>query len=165
MVIRSASSLIWLIAECQIWIWNLSSIWLACLRCIILISLITFWYLRCHGFWMVSSLCCWWSHISVFYKQGCHFDFMFFLVVAAFKIIKSWLPAKAVQKIKFVNKSNLKEYVDPDQALKCWGGLDDYIFTFVPEQRSTVPNDRFDDSKKKVLQKYTTEILNFFNVH
>ncbi|XP_069671502.1 motile sperm domain-containing protein 2-like [Periplaneta americana] len=69
---------------------------------------------------------------------------------AAFKIIKSWLPAKAVQKIKFVNKSNLKDYVEPDQALKCWGGLDDYTFTFVPEQRAVVPNDRLDDSKKKV---------------
>jgi hypothetical protein len=79
---------------------------------------------------------------------------MFFLIVAAFKIIKSWLPAKAVQKIKFVNKTNLKDFVEPDQALKCWGGLDDYTFTFVPEQRSAVPNDRFDDGKKKVLQKH-----------
>jgi hypothetical protein len=75
---------------------------------------------------------------------------VFFLIVAAFKIIKSWLPAKAVQKIKFVNKTNLKDYVEPDQALKCWGGLDDYTFIFVPEQRSTVLNDRFDDSRKKV---------------
>ncbi|PSN37774.1 hypothetical protein C0J52_15860 [Blattella germanica] len=69
---------------------------------------------------------------------------------AAFKIIKSWLPAKAVQKIKFVNKSNLKEFVEPDQALKCWGGLDEYTFVFVPEQRSSVPIERLDDSKKKV---------------
>ena len=74
------------------------------------------------------------------------FDFCFFCT-AAFKIIKSWLPAKAVQKIKFVSKSNLKEYVEPEQALKCWGGLDDYTFTFVPEQRSAAQND---DSKKKV---------------
>lgn len=81
---------------------------------------------------------------------------MFFLIVAAFKIIKSWLPAKAVQKIKFVNKTNLKDYIEPDQALKCWGGLDDYTFTFVPEQRSTVLNDRFDDSKKKVVQHLKT---------
>jgi hypothetical protein len=82
---------------------------------------------------------------------------VFFLIVAAFKIIKSWLPAKAVQRIKFVNKTNLKEYVEPEQSLKCWGGLDDYTFTFVPEQRSVVPNDRFDDSKKKVLQKFTLQ--------
>jgi hypothetical protein len=75
----------------------------------------------------------------------------FFIILAAFKIIKSWLPAKAVQKIKFVNKANLKDYVEPEQALKCWGGLDDYTFTFVPETRSAVPNDKLDDSKKKVL--------------
>ncbi|XP_046734885.1 motile sperm domain-containing protein 2-like [Diprion similis] len=55
----------------------------------------------------------------------------------AFKIIKSWLPAKAIQKIKFVNKSTLKEYVDADNALTVWGGNDDYTFTFVPEERAT----------------------------
>lgn len=82
---------------------------------------------------------------------------VFFLIIAAFKIIKSWLPAKAVQKIKFVNKANLKDYVEPEQALKCWGGLDDYTFTFVPEIQSAVPNDRFDDSKKKVLTPQITQ--------
>ncbi|EZA54168.1 hypothetical protein DMN91_000417 [Ooceraea biroi] len=51
---------------------------------------------------------------------------------AAFKIIKSWLPAKAIPKIKFVNKSSLKDYVDPNDALKCWGGNNDYTFKFVP---------------------------------
>ncbi|XP_063244503.1 motile sperm domain-containing protein 2-like isoform X2 [Bacillus rossius redtenbacheri] len=68
---------------------------------------------------------------------------------AAFKIIKTWLPAKAVQKIKFLNKTTLKEYVEPDQALRCWGGNDDYVFTFVPEQLA-LPVDRADDSRKKV---------------
>lgn len=56
---------------------------------------------------------------------------------AAFKIIKSWLPSKAIQKIKFVNKSTLKEYVDPNDALKCWGGNNEYIFSFVPEVQTT----------------------------
>jgi len=51
---------------------------------------------------------------------------------AAFKIIKSWLPAKAIPRIKFVNKSNLKDYVDPNDILKCWGGNNDYTFKFVP---------------------------------
>lgn len=55
---------------------------------------------------------------------------------AAFKIIKSWLPAKAIPKIKFVNKSTLKEFVDPNVALKCWGGNSDYTFTFVPEAQN-----------------------------
>lgn len=68
---------------------------------------------------------------------------------AAFKVIKAWLPAKAVQKIKFVSKATLKDYVDPDQALKCWGGNDDYVFKFIPEQTEFV-NGKVDDNKKKV---------------
>lgn len=68
---------------------------------------------------------------------------------AAFKIIKGWLPTKAVQKIKFVSKNSLKDFVDADQALQCWGGLDDYSFKFVPEILDT-PTVRLDDYKKKV---------------
>lgn len=93
------------------------------------------------------------SLFKMYYPDFLNYILVFempWILNAAFKIIKSWLPAKAVQKIKFVNKTNLKEFVEPDQALKCWGGLDDYTFAFVPEQRSAVPNDRFDDSKKKV---------------
>ena len=41
---------------------------------------------------------------------------------AAWKVIKSWLPAAAVKKIKFLTKSNLQEYVSEDQALVAWGG-------------------------------------------
>ncbi|KAL3284473.1 hypothetical protein HHI36_018634 [Cryptolaemus montrouzieri] len=52
---------------------------------------------------------------------------------AAFKVIKSWLPEKAVKKIKFVSKKDLKDWVPKDQALTCWGGEDDYTFSFVPE--------------------------------
>ncbi|CAG9120294.1 unnamed protein product [Plutella xylostella] len=56
---------------------------------------------------------------------------------AAFKVIKSLLPAKAVEMMKFVSKDNLKELVSPDQALTCWGGNDDYTFEFVPESRGS----------------------------
>ncbi|GLG92527.1 Uncharacterized protein GBIM_00206 [Gryllus bimaculatus] len=71
-------------------------------------------------------------------------DFLNYIIIfempwilnAAFKIIKSWLPAKAVQKIRFVNKGSLKTVVNADQALKVWGGQDDYTFSFVPEQKS-----------------------------
>lgn len=55
---------------------------------------------------------------------------------AALKIIKTWLPAKAVPKIKQVNKNALKEFVDSNVALRCWGGTNDYTFTFVPEVRN-----------------------------
>lgn len=54
----------------------------------------------------------------------------------AFKIIKSWLPEKAVKKINFVNKSNLKNFVEPKYSLSCWGGQDSYEFSFVPEDRN-----------------------------
>ncbi|KAF6200836.1 hypothetical protein GE061_005283, partial [Apolygus lucorum] len=67
----------------------------------------------------------------------------------AFKIIKSWLPTKAVQKIKFVNRGNLKEYVDPSQALTAWGGTDPYQFVFQPETYSG-ESIKSDENKKKV---------------
>ncbi|XP_020287427.1 motile sperm domain-containing protein 2-like [Pseudomyrmex gracilis] len=69
---------------------------------------------------------------------------------AAFKIIKSWLPAKAIPKIKFVNKSTVKEYVDPNDALKCWGGNNDYVFKFVPMAQTNgddTLNGKFDNKK------------------
>ncbi|XP_072946738.1 motile sperm domain-containing protein 2-like [Epargyreus clarus] len=54
---------------------------------------------------------------------------------AAFKLIKSLLPARGVEKMKFVNNEALKEFVAPDQALACWGGQDKYVFEFVPENK------------------------------
>ena len=66
---------------------------------------------------------------------------------AAFKIIKSWLPAKAIPKIKFVNKSSLKDFVDPSVALKCWGGYNDYTFTFIPEVRTITMNGQTENKK------------------
>ncbi|XP_026498215.2 motile sperm domain-containing protein 2-like [Vanessa tameamea] len=55
---------------------------------------------------------------------------------AAFKIIKSLLPAKGVEKMKFVNRDTLKTFVPPENALECWGGNDSYEFEFVTENRS-----------------------------
>ncbi|CAH0547264.1 unnamed protein product [Brassicogethes aeneus] len=57
---------------------------------------------------------------------------------AAFKIIKSWLPEKAIEKIKFLSKKDIFTYVPEDQALTCWGGSDPYQFSFIPEEKSTV---------------------------
>ncbi|KAL1456872.1 hypothetical protein WDU94_001562 [Cyamophila willieti] len=53
---------------------------------------------------------------------------------ATFKLIKSWLPAKAVEKIKFVNKSSLKDFVLSQHALTSWGGEDSYVFVYEPEE-------------------------------
>lgn len=57
---------------------------------------------------------------------------------AALKIIKTWLPPKAIPKIKQVNKNSLREFVDSSVALKCWGGNNDYIFTFISEIRNGI---------------------------
>ncbi|KAI5735721.1 hypothetical protein M8J77_021856 [Diaphorina citri] len=71
---------------------------------------------------------------------------------AAFKIIKSWLPAKAVEKIKFVNKSSLKDFVLPKYALTSWGGEDNYVFVFESENVmcSPVQESAFLQDRKRV---------------
>lgn len=77
--------------------------------------------------------------------------------LAAFKIIKSWLPARAVQKIKFMYKNNIREYVNPNRLLASWGGEDDYVFEFVPESRgdlsssSTQVSAKIEETKKKTV--------------
>ncbi|XP_042873015.1 motile sperm domain-containing protein 2-like isoform X2 [Penaeus japonicus] len=55
------------------------------------------------------------------------------LLSAMWKIIKTWLPPKSIEKIKFVDKKSLKEFVEPDQALVSWGGTDNYEYQFEPE--------------------------------
>lgn len=77
---------------------------------------------------------------------------------AAFKIIKSWLPARAVQKIKFINRGTIKEYVSPYKMLTNWGGEDEYIFTFTPEIRLELPTSTYspvssksEETKKKTV--------------
>lgn len=54
---------------------------------------------------------------------------------AAFKVVKQLLPAKAVEKMKFCTKDNLKDVVATENALTSWGGNDDYVFEFVPENK------------------------------
>ncbi|CAG9770597.1 unnamed protein product [Ceutorhynchus assimilis] len=53
---------------------------------------------------------------------------------AAFKIIKSWLPEKAIEKLKMVSKKNVFTYVPKTEALQCWGGDSNYVFSFIPEE-------------------------------
>jgi hypothetical protein len=45
-----------------------------------------------------------------------------YLLSAAWKIIKTWLPAGAVKKIKFLTKNNIGEYVAEDQRPPAWAG-------------------------------------------
>lgn len=69
---------------------------------------------------------------------------------AAFKVIKQLLPAKAVSKMKFLNKSTLNQYVSPDQALVCWGGRDDFQYRYEPEDRGDIATASTDVASKKV---------------
>ncbi|KAK0081503.1 hypothetical protein PV325_012053 [Microctonus aethiopoides] len=69
---------------------------------------------------------------------------------AALKIIKSWLPPEGRAKMKQVNKSTLKDFVDPSVAMKCWGGTVDYVYHFEPEIRnetSSSINGKFENKK------------------
>lgn len=68
---------------------------------------------------------------------------------AALKIIKSWLPPPAIPKIKQVNKTGLKDLIDSSVALKSWGGTNDYVFKFIPEVRtnSLIVNGKLDNKK------------------
>lgn len=46
----------------------------------------------------------------------------FFSLLAAWKIIKAWLPEDFVEKIKFVNKTSIQEYVSEDNLPVDMGG-------------------------------------------
>lgn len=58
----------------------------------------------------------------------------FFFILAAFNIIKALLPPKAVASLRFVNAKNLSEYITEENMLTCWGGKDDYQYTFIPSK-------------------------------
>jgi len=63
---------------------------------------------------------------------------------AAWKIIKAWLPAGAVKKIKFVNKNTVDEYVHPEQKLFAWGGSDPWEYEFIEERKTNPEPDEVD---------------------
>ncbi|EDV97463.1 motile sperm domain-containing protein 2 [Drosophila grimshawi] len=53
-----------------------------------------------------------------------------FLLNAAFKIVKGFMPAEALEILRVTTKKDINEYVDKDNCLKAWGGNDDYTFRF-----------------------------------
>jgi len=69
---------------------------------------------------------------------------------AAFKIIKAWLPPPAVKKIKFLTKSNMSEYVDDENRLEAWGGLDTWEYKWEPES-SALANGHKEEARKKTV--------------
>ncbi|BFF98098.1 motile sperm domain-containing protein 2 [Drosophila madeirensis] len=54
-----------------------------------------------------------------------------FLLNAAFKLVKTFLPAKAVEILRVTTKKDVTEYVDKDNCLALWGGNDEYEYKFV----------------------------------
>jgi len=52
------------------------------------------------------------------------------LLLAAFKIVKTFLPEKALKILKVTSKKDIVQYVDKDNCLKIWGGNDEYIYKF-----------------------------------
>ena len=47
-------------------------------------------------------------------------------ILAAWKLIKTWLPSDAEQFIKFVDEKSIQDYVAPDQLSVGMGGTANY---------------------------------------
>ncbi|XP_041983932.1 motile sperm domain-containing protein 2-like [Aricia agestis] len=66
------------------------------------------------------------------------------ILSAGFKIVKGILPARAVEKLRTINKDKLKDLVAPEQALVSWGGKDDYVFKFISEGQTKSQESKLD---------------------
>lgn len=80
--------------------------------------------------------------------------------------MKSWMPAKSVDMVKFLGRSDLKEFVPINEQLAEWGGPVNYQFIFEPEflpatGSMAVPG-QSDDARKKVATIY---LLVFLAMH
>lgn len=68
-------------------------------------------------------------------------DFLNYIIVyempwvlkAAFNAIKLLMPPKAVAKMQFLGKNDIKNYLPLNTALTCFGGDDDYVYSFISE--------------------------------
>lgn len=67
---------------------------------------------------------------------------MAWILTATFKIIKSLLPPKAVERMKFVNSKSMSEFIPEENMLRCWGSKSDYVFNFFPQDPSVKILDR-----------------------
>jgi len=76
---------------------------------------------------------------------------------AAFKVIKTLLPPAAVKKIKFVNKTNMDEFVNGDNQLEEWGGTNPWQYQFEEEITQNGSKDSgFEDVREDVCKKMVT---------
>ncbi|XP_013163394.1 PREDICTED: motile sperm domain-containing protein 2-like [Papilio xuthus] len=58
------------------------------------------------------------------------------IMSAGYRIVKGLLPARAVERLRVINKEKMKDIIPLNQALKCYGGTDSYEFEFVPERNN-----------------------------
>ena len=66
------------------------------------------------------------ADLSLFYEMPWVFN-------AAWRIIKMMLPTSILETTKFVNRTQLTEYIDDDNRLASWGGKDQYKYSFQQE--------------------------------
>ncbi|XP_052004461.1 motile sperm domain-containing protein 2-like [Xyrauchen texanus] len=57
---------------------------------------------------------------------------------AAWKIVKTWLGPEAISKLKFVSKTDIQTYVDPEHLPPHMGGTDQFKYSYPP-----LPDDDF----------------------
>lgn len=51
---------------------------------------------------------------------------------AAWKVIRAWMMPEATERVKMVNKSEIKDYIDPKYLPERMGGTDTYEYKYVP---------------------------------
>ncbi|XP_067646242.1 motile sperm domain-containing protein 2-like isoform X2 [Eurosta solidaginis] len=74
---------------------------------------------------------------KLYYPNALNYILIFemaWVLNAAFKIIKGFLPAKALEILKMISKKDITQYIDKSNCLASWGGNDLYEFKFVPEK-------------------------------
>ncbi|XP_032587803.1 motile sperm domain-containing protein 2-like isoform X2 [Drosophila mojavensis] len=75
---------------------------------------------------------------KLYYPNSLNYILVFelaWVLNAAFKVIKTLLPPKAVEILKMISKKDVTQYVPKDNCLVSWGGSDSYEFQFVPEPK------------------------------
>lgn len=74
---------------------------------------------------------------KLYYPNALNYILIFemaWMLNAAFKMIKGFLPAKALEILKMISKKDINQYIDKNNSLASWGGNDLYEFQFVPEK-------------------------------
>lgn len=90
-----------------------------------------------------------------------------FLFVATFQIIKKLLPAKAVDRLKFLNAKNVKEFVDGNNIPVAWKGTNAFEYSWTPEKISSKSSKATENNNGEILatNKKVSHAWNNFNTN